>query len=703
MPVVQLKRLRGLLLKAVSRLSAGRFATAITGIVLAAIAAGPVGAMAEGPLGSVGLSPAPAWVRAVSEGRPRTARTTPPEGGSEYLLVDEQYDVATMSSYFHSVTRIHDIASFEGGQNLKIDFDPAYQRLEVHSARLRRAGGIVDLLARQKFRVIQREENLESDMYDARLTALLLMEDLRSGDTLEYAYTLRGQNPVFGGRYMESLSWQYGVPVQRRHASLRVPAGRSIDVRPGNGVPAPETLRVNGVTEYHWSAEDLPAVEEEDDLPSWFEPYAGIDFSEFHQWKDVAEWGRRVYTTMRPDDAALRPLVDRLRREHPDRESYAVAALQFVQDEIRYYGVEMGEDSHRPTAPSEVLRQRFGDCKDKAVLLCALLAGDSVRAEPVLVDTYSGERLDPARPWPLAFDHVVVRVGLDGRDYFVDPTVSYQRGGLAERCISAASKGLVIGSGPDTLVAIPPGCGKAPSTRIDERYIVSTADSAVVEATTRYEGSDADDIRSYLATESAAGLEQGGRHFYASEYRGVRTLQALKIVLDDTVNNAVVVSERYAIDSFRLSAAASGAAEAGVYATAILNCIGEAPRPDRKMPFGIPHPVSGSARIVVEFPDAPDVDEGSVIVDDPAFSFSSRVSRSGNVVEIGYEYASRRDWVPPGEMKTYAANVARARESVGVVFRPNSGGVFGSDWTKLAIAAVLILGGGYAVRRNLRS
>jgi hypothetical protein len=54
-------------------------------------------------------------------------------------------------------------------------------------------------------------------------------------------------------------------------------------------------------------------------------------------------------------------------------------------------------------------------------------------------------------------------------------------------------------------------------------------------------------------------------------------------------------------------------------------------------------------------------------------------------------------------MKTYAANVARARESVGVVFRPNSGGVFGSDWTKLAIAAVLILGGGYAVRRNLRS
>jgi hypothetical protein len=319
--------------------------TALVALVLAAASIGVSGEASR----TVQTTPVPSWVRPVSA--PSSARpvAAPAEGGSDYLLVDEQFDVASVSSYFHSVTKILDVASFEGGQNLSIGFDPAYQRLDVHYARLHRAGETIDLLRRQKFRVIQREENLESDLYDASLTALLLMEDLRTGDTLEYAYTLHGQNPVFGGRYMDSFAWQYGVPVQKRHASLRVPEGRRIEI--WSRVPGlrADTVRLEGAREYRWTGVNLPAVEEEDDLPSWYEPYQEIIFSEFRSWKDVADWARDVYAPEARGDGGPGPLAERLRREHPDPEGYAAAALQFVQDEVRYYGVEMGEDSHRPT------------------------------------------------------------------------------------------------------------------------------------------------------------------------------------------------------------------------------------------------------------------------------------------------------------------------------------------------------------------
>src|SRR5262245_44681328 len=126
----------------------------------------------------VNVAPAPAWVRPVAEPGPAGRGGNSLPGGSEYLLVDEQFDAGSMSSYFHSVVRVLDVASFDEGQNLRIEYDPAYERLEVHHARLRRAGETVDLLRRQAFRVIQREDKLESDLYEARLTALLLMEDL---------------------------------------------------------------------------------------------------------------------------------------------------------------------------------------------------------------------------------------------------------------------------------------------------------------------------------------------------------------------------------------------------------------------------------------------------------------------------------------------------------------------------------------------
>lgn len=121
------------------------------------------------------------------------------------------------------------------------------------------------------------------------------------------------------------------------------------------------------------------------------------------------------------------------------------------------------------------------------------------------------------------------------------------------------------------------------------------------------------------------------------------------------------------------------------------------------MPLGLPHPVAASSRIVVEFPEPLDVEESSFVVDDPAFRLSGRVSRDGNVVEIGYEYASRRDWVSPADLEAYAVNVARAREMVEVDIRPRTAGPLDSDWLKILLAALLILGGGYALRRRFRA
>src|SRR5207245_3226925 len=68
-------------------------------------------------------------------------------------------------------------------------------------------------------------------------------------------------------------------------------------------------------------------------------------------------------------------------------EQRVLQALRFVQDEIRYMGVEIGVNSHMPYSPATVVKRRYGDCKDKTLLLITMLRALGISARPALVST----------------------------------------------------------------------------------------------------------------------------------------------------------------------------------------------------------------------------------------------------------------------------------------------------------------------------
>ena len=97
-------------------------------------------------------------------------------------------------------------------------------------------------------------------------------------------------------------------------------------------------------------------------------------------------------------------------------------ALRFVQSDIRYVSISIGTNSHRPYAPAVVLHRRYGDCKDKSALLVTILRDLGINAKPVLVSVSYRKGFGDWLPSPKLFDHAIVRVELDGRQYWLDPT-----------------------------------------------------------------------------------------------------------------------------------------------------------------------------------------------------------------------------------------------------------------------------------------
>ena len=129
----------------------------------------------------------------------------------------------------------------------------------------------------------------------------------------------------------------------------------------------------------------------------------------------MARWGAQMFDVGTPGAGALRTWIERTVAKTGSGAELVLPASRFVQDDIRYLGIEVGMARRRPTAPDQVFEQRYGDCKDKTALLVAMLRLGGLAAYPALVSSTQGPDLDQWVPSPDAFDHAIVRVtGPDG-------------------------------------------------------------------------------------------------------------------------------------------------------------------------------------------------------------------------------------------------------------------------------------------------
>jgi hypothetical protein len=81
-----------------------------------------------------------------------------------------------------------------------------------------------------------------------------------------------------------------------------------------------------------------------------------------------------------------------------------------ASDKVRYVGLEFGTAGYQPYDCNEVWANGYGDCKDKANLLVAMLRYKGIQAWHTLLDTTSHGLVEKRSPSPHQFDHMIVAV-----------------------------------------------------------------------------------------------------------------------------------------------------------------------------------------------------------------------------------------------------------------------------------------------------
>jgi hypothetical protein len=501
---------------------------------------------------AVEIDEPPAWAELTSFD---ALHVTAPEVflGSRYHFVGGQTRVGDGSTAF--LTRnITEVVASEGLQNsasVEVVFHPDYERFIAHFVRVYRGGTLRDVDCRG-FELFRRERDMERAMFDGRMTAHLVIPDLRVGDVVEVCHSIVGQHPVFGDRFTAGSDNQWNAPVGLVERRLLAPVNRDIAWDCKGLEPAYSQQDLDGWREHRWTWRDQPAFRyEAAAAPGWI-GHSSLLTTDRLSWAEVADIFRAGYGVAQlPEELASE--CRRIANDSPDPAERAVMALRFVQNELRYLAIGLGEGGLAPRPVDAIWETRFGDCKDTSRLLVAMLRDLGLDAHPALVSTFGGPYLMDAPPRLTAFNHCIVRLRLDGRSYWLDPT-SKSQGGRLEKLVQPRfgwALPLEADAAPVEMGRDDPQVLCDIEHQIDHPSTTKEPSRLVVKCTLR--GWRADQLRHRVVNEGKEAVAKSFRDYYADRFGPLESMEPF-LLTDRFDENEIETVESYRmLNAWRLS------------------------------------------------------------------------------------------------------------------------------------------------------
>ncbi len=457
------------------------------------------------------------------------------------LQVTRVHRSGLASTFNQEVIRVRTKLGAEALRRRSISYAPDRQDVEVVRIRIVKPDGTT-------IDTWEESEASESEpwyrlYYDTRSRSLAV-SGLAAGDVLEVAWRVddTSRDNLLSDSFGDLVAVDGPWPKRRFEYVLIAPSSRTIHANDAVGVRRTDRPLEGGWVEHRWSAEGVDRIVPEPMMPPGIEVGRFLHVSTFSSWEEVGRfyWGL-VRDQLQPTPE-LRATAERLATEalagrrparapsREETEALVRAVYAFVVTQVRYVGLEFGIHGYKPYRVDQVLQRRFGDCKDKASLMHALLAALGVDSRLVLLRMRRLGNLPEAPASLAAFNHAILYV--PSLDLWLDGTAAY----TGSRELPSEDRGAtVLVVEPDA----PSRLGRAPEASPAENVVASeyavtlAADgSAAIEGRSRIAGVQAAHYRrAYEAASSRRGLlEQAfGRTWPAVRVESVETSRLARL------------------------------------------------------------------------------------------------------------------------------------------------------------------------------
>lgn len=447
----------------------------------------------------------------------------PTEEKEVTVLLDERThrwdEAGRQTETYRLVYRIETPEAVQGWATTTVNWEPWHQKKPTIRARVILPDGRVHLLDQSTLKDSPSRDNTPTVYQDTRVFGGPLPA-LSVGAIVEEERTVEDEQPYFAGGIIRRHSLGSGAPTDMTRVVLDAPASLQLKLKTYLAPTAKiEKTEANGRVRYTIT---LPRMEGLDPalplLPADQPPRAMYEYSTAASWAHVAKTYFEA-TDPKIRTADVQAMVSAAVKPGDTREQIIRNLTALLHAEVRYTGIEFGEAKIIPQFPSETLKRKYGDCKDKSAMLIAMLRAAGIPAHLVLLSTGPGFDVVHDMPGMGAFDHAIVHVPGE-KPVWIDATAEFTQVGL----IPYADQGrLALIVTPETkgLTRTPvqgPEFNALVETR--EFFLAEYGPSRVLEVTEPVGDSEAN-YRSYFETsdvkEVRKNLESYGKSNYAAE------------------------------------------------------------------------------------------------------------------------------------------------------------------------------------------
>lgn len=624
----------------------------------------------------------PDWVRqAAAESLP----TYPSDTDAVVILNEETDTVTAPDEHTEHLRRVVKILRPDGRDEGYLFVAVGHQEklLSIHAWSIDAAGHEYELKEKDFFNASEVSHEEYSDIY----VKVAKAPAAAPGTVVGFEYEVRRRD------YFNEINWSPQSEIPARHTSLTVqlPSGWELkDYWSGAEPLKPSAAGANG---WRWERTNLPGIDDEPHRPALGALAARLTIQLYTSdrrlgvdWAAVSTWAAGLFQVQRTTSPEMTAKVQELIAGKSDFDAKVRAITEFVQKQFRYYAVEIGIGGYQPHPAPEVFAHRYGDCKDKANTLSALLAIAGVNSVPVLIHTHRGV-VRPDMP-STYFNHAIIAIELpggtssdsypaaittkSGKRYIIfDPTDEWMPFGEVRAALQDNYALLVTDSGGE-LIRVPtlkPDVSKF--TRSASLRI--TPDGAINgKVEEKLTGDFAESLRARVENAN----QEEKLHAYESQIsRSVKNATIQGLAFDGLKDMTKPVGVQFSLtaDRYAQSMGPLLIVRPRVLGVKTIGLEKKA----RKYPLVLGNTALETDDFELEIPDGYAVDDkpDPVSIDTPFASYKSHIEVNGNKLHYSREYVRKSLQIPADKVEDLRAfeNKVGADENAAVVLKKVAG------------------------------
>ena len=311
----------------------------------------------------------------------------------------------------HQIVKIFTERGIDSYGEVAIPFNTRTQNIEFNIARTILPDGVEITASDNAFHDVTPPGLLAYNLFSDVMWKIVALPALKENVIIEYQATVEdAKETVTGGKrwFWGGMAFQTTDPILISRYALRVTKDVTFKWKTYDCALQPLILHNNdATTTYLWSYGETPAIQLELGIVSISDIVPRLSYSSVESWDEVAQWYDELARERYDIDDAIESKVTELTADLTSKEEKIEAIYYFVASQIRYVGIEYGKGAYQPRSAQDVLKNRYGDCKDKVTLMIAMLRLVGVEAFPAMINPAPYSHVDVELPSPGQFNHVI--------------------------------------------------------------------------------------------------------------------------------------------------------------------------------------------------------------------------------------------------------------------------------------------------------